>query len=135
MRHTMNHYFTNAIIVTAMMGCTPSSVQQTYQNNYVYLPTLVTETQNDTSESKAIPTKPVLKPIKTVTLTLCPVSADAKAIVLPPLVDFSKTTFRSHREALQAMAGQVAELRRLVREHNEISVKSLGCKPYKVLVE
>ena len=131
----MNHYFTNAIIVAAMMGCTSSSVQQTYQNNYVYLPTLVTETQNGTPEIKAQTAKSVLKPIKTVTLTLCPVSANVKAIVLPPLVDFSKTSFRSHREALQAMARQVAELRRLVREHNETEVKTLGCKPYKVLVE
>ena len=134
MRHTMNHYFTNAILATALMGCT-SSVQQTYQSNYVYSPTLVAETQNDTAESKAQTTKSVLKPIKTVTLTLCPVTVDVKAIVLPPLVDFSKSTFRSHREALQAMAGQLADLRRLVREHNETDVKSLGCKPYKVLVE
>lgn len=130
----MNHYFTNAILAVAMMGCTPS-LQQTYQSNYVYSPTLITESENDTTDSKTHTTKSVLKPIKTVTLTLCPVPTDVKAIVLPPLVDFSKTTFRSHREALQAMAGQLADMRRLIREHKEIDVKTLGCKPYKVLVE
>ena len=131
----MNRHFTNAIVAAAMMGCTSSSVQQTYQNNYVYSPTPIAETHSDTPESKALTTKSVLKPIKTVTLTLCPVSANVKAIALPPLVDFSKSTFRSHREALQAMAGELADLRRLVREHKELDVKSLGCKPYKVLVE
>lgn len=130
----MKHYFTNAILAVVMMGCT-SSLQQTYQSNYVYSPTLITESQNDTTDSKTHTTKSVLKPIKTVTLTLCPVATDVKAIVLPPLVDFSKTTFRSHREALQAMAGQLADMRRLIREHKEIDVKTLGCKPYKVLVE
>ena len=130
----MNHYLTNFILATALMGCT-SSVQQTYQSNYVYSPMPIADTQKDEQPDTHTTAKPITKPIKAVTMTLCPVIADVKAIVLPPLIDYSKVTFRSHREALQAMAAQLADMRRLVREHKELDVKQLGCKPYKVLVE
>lgn len=130
----MNHQVTNFILATVLMGCT-SSVHQTYQSNYVYSPTLTTEAYTETHKDAPTQVKPGAKPVKAITITLCATAPENKAIPLPPLVDYGKLSFRSHREALQAMATQIAEMRKLIRDHNENKVKSLGCKPYKVLVE
>jgi hypothetical protein len=124
-------------VLASLMGCT-SSVNHNTINNYAYSTTMQAGSNTPPVEHKAevkTITKWTVKTPKHVTLVLCQTVPPLKPPVLPPLVDYSKLTFRSHNEAMRAMASHIAELRKILRNYNDETYTSNGCKPYKVLLE
>ena len=135
------NFVRTATIVAVLVSCT-SSVSSTYQ--YYYSPTSyssVANTSYSTNVREAHPsntptsntnkgaTAIVTRSPKTATMLLC---TPAGKLQLPPLSDYSRGKYTSHKDALSVLSNHLAELRASVRAYN--NRLSQDCKSYSVLV-
>ena len=122
------------LIAVVLVSCT-ASVSTSHR--YVYSPvttrTIVTDEDLYTTPSPppttAASTIPFKAP-KTALMTLCTPVAQ---ITLPPLNEYSKTKYATHKDALNVITNHLAELRAMIRGYNAKVTQS--CKPYRVLVD
>lgn len=122
------------LIAVVLVSCT-ASVSTSHQ--YVYSPvttrTIVTDEDLDITPSPPPTTAAstiLFKAPKTALMTLCTPVAQ---ITLPPLNEYSKTKYATHKDALNVITNHLAELRAMIRGYNAKATQA--CKPYRVLVD
>ena len=119
------------LIAVVLVSCT-ASVSTSHQ--YVYSPVTTRTIATDEDTPSPPPTTAastiLFKAPKTALMTLCTPVAQ---ITLPPLNDYSKTKYATHKDALYVISNHLAELRAMIRGYNAKATQA--CKPYRVLVD
>lgn len=119
------------LIAVVLVSCT-ASVSTSHQ--YVYSPvttrTIVTDEDTPSPPPTTAASTILFKAPKTALMTLCTPVAQ---ITLPPLNDYSKTKYATHKDALYVISNHLAELRAMIRGYNAKATQA--CKPYRVLVD
>ena len=119
------------LLAVVLVSCT-ASVSTSHQFVYSPVTTRTIVTDEDTPSpppTTAAPTIPFKAP-KTALMTLCTPVAQ---ITLPPLNEYSKTKYATHKDALNVITNHLAELRAMIRGYNAKATQA--CKPYRVLVD